>query len=403
MANRYKKTYAACFIGIVNQAVIANITAVLFVPFMNLYGFELWRLGLLVGINFGAQMAADLVLSLLIDRLPYRPMVLCATAIAAVGLVLFGLMPYLAAGNMFAGLVAATVVFAFSGGMLEVLISPIVDNVPDNTGGKGAVMSLMHSFYAWGQVFVIIVTTLYLFIAGAAHWNFIMFAWAAIPVAGFLMFLFVPLEKKVSDKAADRHARFNSFFLVALAAILLGGGSEIMMNQWTSAYLELSMGLSKMTADLLGMGLFAVFLGVGRALYAKLGGRFNLSKVLCFGALATFGLYLVAGLVPVAGVALVACVLCGFTASLLWPGTLVVVSERFPTAGVWLFAVLAVSGDIGGGAVPLAAGFIAEAVGLRMAFVICSAVPLLCFLCHLFLYKKSNPKKMLDRPEFRHE
>lgn len=381
----YRKTYFACFIAIINQAAVTSLTAILFVPFMNLYGFHLWQLGLLVGINFSAQMVADIILTFIIDKMSFRPLVLISCFLSCIGLVLFGFAPFLFSNaNMFLGIILATLVFSFASGMLEVLISPIVDNIPEGTRGKGGAMSLMHSFYAWGQVLTIVITTVFLFIYKNNNWSYIVFFWAIVPIISAILFFAAPLDKRAVEKHRSKEA-FSKFFLVAIIAIMLGGASEILMNQWASTYVQLGLGFNKVTADLLGMCLFAVFLGIGRLAFAFIK-KLNLQLVLIYGSLSAFGMYLIAGIVPIPIIALLACILCGLSVSLLWPGTLVVASNKYPFAGAWIFAVLAISGDIGGSIAPIVSGFLADSLGLNWTFVICSLIPLGCFFCHLFLY-----------------
>ena len=389
----YKATFAACTVGIFNQAVVSNITALLFVSFMGLYGLSVWQLGLLVGINFGAQIVADVTLTFLIDKASCRKLVIIAVMLSALGLIVFAALPMIPAikngGFVFAVMVVATVIFAFSGGMLEVLISPIVDAVPDSKS-KAGIMALMHSFYAWGQVIVIIVTSLVILFAGAVNWHYIVFVWAVVPIVGIFMFAFCPIpQRETEEQTAKTRGKtmFSPFMLLAMLAIFTAGGTEITMNQYVSTFATLSLGFDKVTSDLVGMCLFAVMMGIGRTTYGILGDRLNMNYVLMGGSLLTFACYLIAGLVPLPWVALVACVLCGLAASLLWPGTLVVASARFPLAGAWIFALLAICGDVGGSLLPMGAGFLADSLGLNWAFVICSVIPLVCFAANVLLYK----------------
>ena len=393
MKPNYKQTVIAGFLGISNQAVITNVTAVLFVHFMLLYDFQLWQLGVLVGVNFGFQMLADILLTFLVDRIGFRPLVLTACGISVGGLLLYGLLPlFVPADGMFYAVMAATSVFAFASGMCEVLLSPIIDNLPDDFHSKETAMSLMHSFYAWGQVFCVVTTSLYLRFVGSENWGYIIMAFAAFPAIAFCLFSRSPLPKKQSDTSAEdiKRTAFSSFFIVALFAILLGGASEVLINQWVSTFLVKGLAIDKTTADLFGMALFAVCLGLGRAIYGKFGQKWNLHLILITTSFATFLLYLVTGITQQGWLAIIASVVCGFTVSLLWPGTLSITSKRFPTAGAWLFAVLAVFGDTGAMSLPMIGGFISESMGLGTMFLIMSVAPLGAFACHLFLWKKAK-------------
>lgn len=403
-SKRLATSYVACTLSIVNMSAVTNLIAVLFVSFSKLYGFGVWQLGLLVGINFFAQLFADIVLTLIIDKVPHRVLAASAVMLSAVGFCLLGTIPFcLPSSALFSGIVAATVVFAFSGGMLEVIITPIIDALPSG-GDKGREVSLMHSFYAWGQVLVVAATALFILFAGAEKWPIVVFVWAVIPLAAFVLFLFCPVyQRKEESKKEKTKTLFSPYLLVCLAAILLGGASEIISNQYISTFAHMSLGFSEAVSDLVGMCLFAAMLGSGRVLYALLGDKLGLGKFLTITAFLTFVLFVTVGLVDIPVVALIACVLAGFTTSLLWPGTLVVAAKKFLNAGAWIYAMLAVFGDVGAAVFPMAFGFTADAVsgGIKTTFLIFSVIPFLCFLCQLYLYKKRDglPGKMTEHNE----
>lgn len=400
-AGSYKTTFSACVAGIFNQAVITNITAILFVSFMSLYGFELWQLGVMVGVNFAAQIVADVTLTVLIDRIDFRRAALLALSLSVVGIVVFALLPQLSVvkngGSVYPVMLAATLIFAFSSGMLEVLVSPITDSIPDSKS-KGGAMALMHSFYAWGQVLTIIVTSLFLVLAGAEYWYIVTLFWTIVPLVGIVLFLVCPMEKRETSCVGVREktkTAFSAYMLMAMLAIFTAGGTEIIMNQYVSTLATLALGFDKVTADLVGMCLFAVMMGIGRTFYGFTGDKLDMHKVLTLGALASFALYLIAGLVNVPVIALTACVLCGLTSSLLWPGTLVVAGARYPDSGAWIFALLAICGDIGGSVLPTVAGFFADDAGLTTAFMLSSVVPLMCCLCNAFLWISDKRARLI--------
>jgi predicted MFS family arabinose efflux permease len=230
---------------------------------------------------------------------------------------------------------------------------------------------------------------------GNGKWPYLALAWACVPVAALCLFITAPLEKREIKREKRGRTFFSPYFLAACCAICAGGAAEIVLNQYASAYAELSLGFSKIASDLLGMCLFAVFLGFGRFLYGKLGKRVMLEKVMAISSLCAVAAYLAAGLIPVPAVSLVACALCGFAVALLWPGTLVVVSARFPFAGVWIFAVLAVCGDLGAGIGPAVTGFLADSLGLSAAITLSAVFPLIAFICHLFLYRAAKKKNSI--------
>ena len=391
VGKNYTRTIVGCFFGISNQAVITNITAVLFVHFMNLYDFRFWQLGVLVGVNFAVQLAADIVLTFLVDRIGFRPLVMAASGISTIGLLLYGSLPFwVSIDDMFPAMLLTAVIFAFSSGMCEALLSPIVDNIPETEKSKGSAMSLMHSFYAWGQVFCVVATALFLKIAGSEKWGFAVIFFAFIPAIALALFSKAPIEQKaiLPDKSGTRKILTSPFFIVALLAIFFGGAAEVVMNQWVSTFLVKGLRIDKTTADLLGMSFFAAGIGLGRLIHGKFGDRWSLSRVMIAGSFFSFALYLVTGLSQNAAVSFVTSVALGFTASLLWPGTLSVASRKFPQAGAWLFTVLAIAGDTGAAILPAAAGFISENAGLNIMLICMSLAPLGALFCHLFLSRE---------------
>ncbi len=360
--NHYRLTTISCFVGIFVQAIVTNLTAILFIPMMELYSLSYVHLGILVAVNFSTQVAADIIFSGLIDRIGFRRLVLPCTLVAFTGLILFGMTPYIFPHAVFTGIVIATVIFSFASGLLEVLLSPIIDAIPNEN--KGPAMALMHSFYAWGQVATIIITTLFIRIAGKSMWNLIALFWAAVPLAAFVMFSaspFPPNKHTEGGHAAVRKQIFSPVYIAAIFAIMFGGASEVVMNQWASSFTERALNLPKVTGDLLGMCGFAVMLGIGRSLYGVFGAKINLRRVMMTSAAVAILCYLTVAFSPWPAVSLIACAVCGLATSLLWPGTLVLASERFPAAGAWLFAVLAAAGDIGASSGSALTGVVVDA------------------------------------------
>lgn len=392
MSNNYKLTFLGCFFGLAGQAVITNLTAILFVPFMQLYGLELWQLGVLIGVNFLSQLVADVILTAIIDKVDYRKPILIAQTLAAVGLVFFALVPNIfPRSGIFIGFLIATVVFAFSGGMQEVIISPMVDAFPDSKS-KSFMMSVLHSFYAWGQVLAVVITALWLFLFDSQSWQIITALWAILPLVALVIFCVCPVSRRIPTKGEQTKAVFSPIMLFCMLAIFLGGGTEITANQYVSTFCVLSLGFEKYVADLVGMGLFAACMGVGRVLFAKISIKVDMNKILIVTAASTFLLYLVAGLSPLPVVSMVAAILCGFSSSVLWPGVLTVAGAKFPKGGALIFALLAIFGDVGGSLIPTVIGFVADNSSLETAFTIGSIVPLCCLICHLCVAFISNKK-----------
>lgn len=394
LKENYKRTITACFFGIASQAIIINITAILFVHFMFLYHFEFWLLGVLVGINFAVQMLAGVILTFLIDRIGFRPLVLTAAIIGVIGLIFYGLFGIILSNDqMKTGIICATILFSFSGGMFESLLSPIIDNIPETVRSKQTAMSLLHSFYAWGEIVCIILTSLYLLIFGTEYWGYIVIFFALTPLISFLLFLHAPINQKtvnLKEKSSTTNVIVSSFFLVAVLAMAFGGAAEMLMNQWVATFLIKGLSMNETVADILGMGLFAFSIGLGRGLYGKFGDRWNLSRLLLINSIGSAILYAIIGISQNAILALIASILCGLTVSLLWPGTLVITSKHFPKAGSWLFVILIISGNLGTTIFSTITGFLSDSVGLFYTFVILSLIPLGAFFCHWFLLCKQR-------------
>jgi MFS family permease len=400
----YRLTTISCFMGIICQAISSNITAILFIPLMTMYGLSYVHLGLLVGINFTTQVLVDIIASRLVDRFGFRVFVLPSDLLAVLGLVLFALSPIMFS-NILVGLIISTIIFSASCGLQEVMLSPIVNTIPHDE--KGPAMALMHSFYAWGQVATIVITTLFLFFFGIHNWQIIVCFWAIIPLVNFFMFLAAPFPGVVHEaqRLTMRDLLFRPYYLVALLAILGGAATELVMNQWSSTFSEKVLELPKVTGDLLGMCGFAVMLGLGRVIYGRYGNKMNMNNVLVASAGAAVACYVIVAVSPVHAISLVACAVCGLAASLLWPGTLVITAEKYPLAGAWIFAILAAAGDVGAAFGPFAAGLVtdftrglpaaldwAAKVGLspdqfaiRAAILLAALFPALTMACHWYL------------------
>jgi MFS family permease len=405
-ANPFKRTTLSCFVGIFVQAIILNITPILFVPLMDLYGFSYTQLGVLVGVNFGTQVVSNVVFSRFVDQLGFRRLVLPATLLAFGGMVLFAVSPLLFTHNLFFGMCMATFIFAFSAGMYEVVLSPVINAIPRKSGPA---ISLMHSFYAWGQVAVIICTTLLLYVAGHGMWQVIVFAWAAVPLINFFMFFRTKFPDLIPEehRLTMRDIFFKPFYMLALFAMFFGCASEVVMNQWVSAFMERGLMLPKIAGDLLGMCGFAAMAGLGRMLNGLLGRKMNMSKLLIGGAALGTACYLILALVNLPALNIAACMICGFAISLMWPGTLVISHERFPMAGAWMFGILAAFGNFGGAVGPWITGLVmdhtagqpfvqafskalgetAEQGAMRFAIIIAAAFPAMAFVIHIILLK----------------
>ncbi|SCJ93296.1 Major Facilitator Superfamily [uncultured Clostridium sp.] len=411
----YKWTIIACYIGYFVQATVINLVPILFVILRESYGLSYSELGALVLINFVTQVIFDVVFSKPVDKYGFRPFVVVAHGICALGLILFALTPRVFNGNIFGGFIFSTIIFSGGGGLLELVISPIIDAIP--SADKATAMSLLHSFYAWGQVTIVIVTTIFLFYFGIDKWWIIMMIWAIVPVINFFIFMKVPLTQKVHESKVMKIRELirNPIFIVAFFAIMLGAASEVSMNQWTATFMERGLLIPKVVGDMLGMCFFAIMLGIGRAIYGVYGSKVNINKVMILGSLAAALCYLVVAISPYNWVSIIACGICGIFVSLLWPGTLVVASSRLPLAGASMFALLAAAGDVGAAIGPWIVGKITdiatnnwqalssfsinpEQLGLRIAILVAAIFPILTMIFHNIL-KNIKGKENINRTE----
>ncbi len=341
----YKTTVFACYVSSVIMAVVLNITAVMFIPLREEFGLSYSQFGLLVLTSFITQVTVDIAFSKAVDKYGMRPFIALAHIICFIGFMLFAFTPVLFKQNVYTGFLISTIIFSGASGLFELLLNPIIDAIP--TKEKDKAMALLHSFYAWGQVFVVLSTTLLIFFG--VYWAYILIIWAFVPLINFFLFLKVPIATKHYDAPmlTIRQLVKNPVFIIAFLAILSGGAAEVTIAQWASVFFEKGLSLPKLLGDTLGLCGFAVMLGIGRVVYGVYGEKFSLHKVLIYGSLVTIACYLAVALSPFKWLSVLACVVTGIAVSLMWPGTLVIASEKLPLAGASMFALLAAGGDIG--------------------------------------------------------
>ena len=349
----------ACYSTGLTMAVVGNLSPVLFLTFRSLYDVSFSKLGFLVLINFVTQLSVDLVLSFFSHRFNIPRLIKSIPVIAFAGLCLYALAPLVFPGAVYAGLCLGTVVFSAAAGLGEVLISPVIAALPAKDPDRE--MSKLHSAYAWGSVGVIIVSTLLLLLAGNACWPLLALLFALIPLASAFLFAGSEIPEMETPKRVSGVLEMmrNRGVWLCILAIFLGGASECTMAQWSSGYLEQALGIPKVLGDLFGVALFSVMLGMGRTLYAKRGR--NVYRVLTLGSLGAVVCYLGAAVSNVPAVGLVFCALTGVCTSMLWPGSLVVASDRYPQGGVFIYAIMAAGGDLGASVAPQLLGMIADA------------------------------------------
>lgn len=402
MMQNYKRLKYACYTTNVTMSVVANLSPVLFLTFRSLYGISYSLLGLLILINFLTQLSVDLILSFFSHKFNISKTVKTIPVIALLGFAIFAFWPLLLPQSAYFGLVIGTLVFSAASGLNEVLISPVIAAIPSDNPDRE--MSKLHSVYAWGVVGIIVISTLFLLAFGGENWQWLVCVFMVIPLASVTLFLKSDIPKMETPKHTSSALRLlkNKGVWLCVVAIFLGGAAECTMAQWSSSYLEKALGIPKVWGDLLGVAMFSVMLGLGRTIYSKIGK--NLARVLTLGAVGAAVCYVVAALSNVSWIGLLACAFTGFCVSMLWPGNLIVASSRFPAGGVFIYALMAAGGDLGGALSPQLVGIITDAViqspkavalaenfaltpeqlGMKTALLFAAIFPLIA----IFIYRK---------------
>ncbi len=388
----YKGTIIATYIGNLVGALVVNLSPLLFVTFMDSYGLSFEEVGALVLINFVTQIASDIIHSHLVDRYGVRPFITAGHALVVAGFLLLSASPFLMPAQPYPLMIAATVIFSYGGGILELLLSAIIAAIPSDEKAKA--MSLLHSFYAWGFIFMVLVTTGLLELFTRERWYLLPLFWSLVPLGNFFLFMRVPLAPMATHHARVRfRTLFKSpYFILMMLTITIGGAAEVTMSQWASTFAETSLGLPKEVGDLGGVVMFALFLGIGRHLYGIYGKEHQIWYVMFFGSILTLASYLIVSLSPYPLIALVACMVSGLGVSLLWPGSIVLSQRAFPHASAGMFALLAAAGDTGAGVGPFIIGAVSGAniemgagAALKSGFLVGTLYPLLLIIILLVI------------------
>lgn len=390
---QYKSTIRACFAGYVVQAVVNNFVPLLFLTFQSQYGIPLSQVTLLITINFALQLAVDGVSVFFIDRIGYRAAAVIAHICAALGLVGLAFLPDLLP-SPFAGLLLSVLLYALGGGLLEVIVSPIVESCPSDH--KAQTMSILHSFYCWGSAGVIVISTLFLKIFGASSWKILAAIWALLPLANCFVFTKVPLAPLVAEGETGMHIGqlFRSrVFWVIMLMMLCAGASEQAVSQWASTFAEKGLGVSKAVGDLAGPTVFALLMATSRLFYGKFGAKIDLNKAMMASALLCVVSYLLIGLTNSPVLGLVGVGLCGLAVGIFWPGTFSTAAASLRGGGTAMFALMALAGDLGCSGGPTLAGAIAGAFGdnLRLGILCAVAFPVLMIL-GILLIRRTDAK-----------
>ncbi len=393
---KYQKTLAACYLGFVTQAIAANFAPLLFLTFQNTYGISLEKIALIPVVFYLTQLLIDLGATKFADKIGYRICVVTSQVVSAAGLVLLAILPEILP-LPFLGILIAVIFYAVGSGLVEVLVSPIVEACPfENKDGR---MSLLHSFYCWGAVGVILGSTLFFAVFGIEHWRILTLIWALVPLVNIFQFLTCPIERLAEDgKSLPLGKLFRMPLLWMMILLMIcSGASEATMAQWASAFTESALGVSKTVGDLAGPCLFAAFMGISRILYGKMSTKLNLTKAMLLSGLLCVACYLLASLSPLPILGLAGCALCGFSVGIMWPGTISLSSQKCPQGGTAMFAVLALAGDFGSTVSPAIAGSLSEMAGgnLKAGLLAATFFPIL-LVVRLFVF---NRKMKYFHPE----
>lgn len=376
----YEHTIYASYAGYITQAVVNNFTPLLFLTLTAAYGFSLEKITLLTTVNFFVQLLVDLLSVRVIDRIGYRPAIVSAHLFAAVGIAGLAVFPQVFP-DAYAGILASVILYAIGGGIIEVLISPIVEACP--TEKKEAAMSLLHSFYCWGQVFLVLMSTLFFTAFGVENWRILACIWAIVPFVNMMYFMLVPIYPIVEEheKLSLRALFGRKVFWLLMVIMVCAGASELAMSQWASAFAESALGISKTVGDLAGPCAFGVFMGIARALYGKFSERIPLKRFMLGCAVLCVVCYMVAAFAASPAAGLVGCAVCGFSVGIFWPGTFSIAARRIPGGGTAMYALLALAGDVGCSGGPTVVGMVANAAGgaLRTGLLAAVVFPVVIF------------------------
>lgn len=347
MKYSYDCTMRACFIGYIVQAIVNNFVPLLFLTFQRTYHIPLQQITLLVTFNFGIQLLTDLLSVAFVDRMGYRASMVLAHILSALGLICLTVLPEWM-GHPFAGILISVIVYAVGGGLLEVLVSPVVEACPSTHKEKA--MSMLHSFYCWGHVGVVLFSSIFFKLAGIENWKLLAVLWAVIPILNALVFTRVPIAPVLpeGEEGMTIGTLFqNRTFWLLFVMMICAGASEQSVSQWASLFAEKGLGISKTAGDLAGPMAFAVLMGASRAFYGNYGEKINLDRFMTVSSVLCILSYLCLVFMPVPVLSLAGCALCGLSVGIMWPGTFSRASKALPAGGTALFALLALGGDIG--------------------------------------------------------
>lgn len=391
MKNQYNKTITACFVGYIVQAIVNNFTPLLFLFFQRSYQIPLSQITLLVTFNFGIQLLIDLLSVGFVDKIGYRASMIVAHVLSAAGLVLLTVLPEILPAP-FIGILLAVMIYAVGGGLLEVLVSPVMESCPSDNKAKA--MSLLHSFYCWGHAGVVLISTLFFHLAGIENWKLLAWIWALIPLGNAFVFARVPIAPLMEEGETGLQIKelFRiRVFWVLLIMMICAGASEQAVSQWASTFAEKGLGISKTAGDLAGPMAFAILMGTSRLFYGKYGDRIHLDRFMIYSSFLCIVSYLGISLLPLPQLSLIFCAVCGLSVGIMWPGTFSKASAALPRGGTAMFALLALGGDIGCSGGPTLVGMVSGALNDNLKIGVLAGIvfPIL-LLIGVLLCRKSK-------------
>ena len=385
MSSKYRSTKLACYVGYIVQAVINNFLPILFIALQDVYELSYEKLARLIVFNFVTQMVTDLITPKIVEKTGYKKAAVICHGAAALGLALLGILPRFI--PPYSGIIISIIVYAFGSGLIEVLVSPIIEMLP--TTDKSGNMSILHSFYCWGQAFTIIVTTFLVKVFGYGNWTIIPLVWAVLPFINMFFFMRVPVVEPEKEKKNEGFKELvrNRRFLIYMVMMLCAGATEIAMAEWASMFVQKALGVSKVVGALTGPCAFALFMGIGRMWYAAVAKRVNFRKTLIILSTLCFICYVVVAVCNIPWVSLIFCAICGFTVSISWPGIYSAGAEEFPDGSSVMYSVFAMCGDTGCCLGPWALGIVADSFGLNTGFAVTSVFAVIMIIAVLLLGK----------------
>ncbi len=358
----YRKTIIACYLGIITQAISANFAPLLFLTFREQFGLSLEQVALIPTLFFFTQLVVDLISAKFVDKIGYRPCILASEIFSAAGMIGLAFLPFWLP-NAFVGILICVIIYAIGSGLIEVLVSPMVEAWPSEN--KEGAMSLMHSFYCWGVVAVILGSTAFFSAFGIGQWRVLACLWSLVALTGLCFFSVCPINHTVETEKSmsiGQLLRMPLFWLLGLLMVC-SGAAELSMAQWASAFTESALRVSKTVGDLAGPCLFAVLMGIARVLYSRISAKADLTRFMLFSGILCVACYLLASLTAVPALGLLGCAACGFSVGIMWPGTISTAAQACPTGGTAMFALLALAGDLGGSLGPSVVGTVSAAAG----------------------------------------